>query len=224
MKKLVLAAAVLLLACCPTLWAVSTLHIGPGAHSKCATGCAGDPNLLAGAAQVDVYQTSGGATNVGQPLLLIFGVPNNNQTITHTLITKAFAINAYPGGTISAATFAPAGAGTYGLIPPISGAFFGDMTSGEEVYSFLGLTGANNSNNFVNWSAADASIVDINATSYGVYVYAVTGTLGAQGLMNMSLWDDVPKGTIIVAYGQDVNGKVYDTPFTEAGMKCTYNK
>jgi len=43
-----------------TAWGQSTLHIGPGSGTKCATGCAGDPNLLAGARNVDIYQTSNG--------------------------------------------------------------------------------------------------------------------------------------------------------------------
>jgi hypothetical protein len=47
-------------------WVQSTLHIGPGAGTKCATRCAGDPNLLDGARTVDIYQTSNGAPNFSQ--------------------------------------------------------------------------------------------------------------------------------------------------------------
>src|SRR5206468_4942070 len=54
----------------------STLHIGPGAGTTCATGCAGDPNLLSGARNVDVYQNAGGAPTAAQPVLLILGVPS----------------------------------------------------------------------------------------------------------------------------------------------------
>src|SRR3954447_15661449 len=59
-----------------TAFAQSTLHIGPGSGTKCATGCSGDPNLLSGARNVDIYQTSNGAKTLSQPVLLILGVPS----------------------------------------------------------------------------------------------------------------------------------------------------
>ena len=222
MKKILLAAVIAALAGSPALRAASTLHIGTGAGTKCAQGCAGDPNNLLTAAQADVYQTSGGAATLGQPLLVIIGAPNDFHAPAQSFITSALAVNPYPKGTITAATVATATAGTYGLIPPVSGSFFGEMQPGQEVYSFLGLAGANNSNSFTNWSAADASVAKVTATGYGIFVYAITGTLGPNGLINLALWEEVPKGSFIVAYGQDPNGKTYDTPFTEAGVKTKY--
>ena len=62
--------------CLTGAWAQSTLHMGGGAGSPCATGCGGHPNLLNGATRVDIYQNSGGATLSNQPVLLIFGVPS----------------------------------------------------------------------------------------------------------------------------------------------------
>src|SRR5580700_291747 len=65
--------------CCAGLSAAvaqSTLHIGPGSGTPCATGCAGDPNLLDGALNIDIYQTSNGAPTLSQPVLIIFGVPS----------------------------------------------------------------------------------------------------------------------------------------------------
>ena len=159
---------------------------------------------------------------LSQPLFVVVAAPNDTHIQSHSFITSALAVNPYPKGTITAATVAGATAGTYGLIPPINGAFFGDMEAGQEVYSFLGLSGANNSNSFTNWSAADLALAHVTATSYAIYVYAITGTLGPHGLINLNLWEEVPKGSFIVAYGEDADGKVYDTPFTEAGAKTQY--
>ena len=222
MKKILLAAVIAVLAGGPALWADSTLHIGTGAGTKCAEGCAGDPNILGAATQASVYQTAEGAPTLEQPLLVIIGAPNDSKVPLQSFITSAFAINPYPKGTITPATVSVATGGTYGLIPPVSGAFFGSMGPGQEVYSFLNLPGANNSESFTNWAAADAKLANVTATSYGIYVYAITGDLGPSGLINLSLWQQVPKGSFIVAYGQDANGKAYDVPFTEAGIKTHY--
>jgi hypothetical protein len=58
----------------------STLHIGPGVGTDCATGCAGEPNQIA-TGTVDIYQTSEGAPPVGS-LLLILAVPNFSGTVS----------------------------------------------------------------------------------------------------------------------------------------------
>jgi hypothetical protein len=94
-------------------FAQSTLHIGPGSGTTCAEGCAGDPNLLAGAANVDIYQTSAGAPTLSQPVLIIFGVPSENAKFfpLHP-ITGVTAINPYPGGTTTTGTSNFAAGGT----------------------------------------------------------------------------------------------------------------
>src|SRR5438132_13148223 len=124
----------------------STLHIGPGAGTPCATGCAGEPNLIGSGDIIDIFQTSGGANaTVNQPQLLILGIPNDTTNLfASDPITGVTYTNPYPGGTSTA-----------GSSPSIT--FEGAMTSGQEVYSFLGLSG-NASNSFTNWSAADATI------------------------------------------------------------------
>ena len=108
-----------------------------------------------------------------------------------------------------------------GLINPISDGFFGTMTAGQEVYSFLGLAGANKSNNFTNWSAEDNEYVGITVTGFNIHVYAINADLGPKGLINVSLVQKVPKGTYVVAYGE-ANGQFYSVPFTEAGLKVSY--
>jgi hypothetical protein len=215
----------ILILCCTGLsaaWGQSTLHIGSGAGTTCAMGCAGDPNLLAGARQVSVYQTSNGAATLGQPVLLIFGVPSEYAHIMPLMpITTVTSSNPYPGGTVATGTATFAAGGTYGLIDPISDGYFGEMMAGQEIYSFLGLAGANKSNSFTNWAEADDEYLDLSISSFYIHVYAVNADLGPNGLINVSLMHNVPKGTFIVAYGE-VNGKSFAVPFTEAGVKVSY--
>ena len=186
----------------------STLHIGPGAGTACATGCAGEPNLIGGGDIIDIFQTSGGANaTVNQPQLLILGVPNDATNLfASDPITGVSYINPYPGGT-----------STTGSSP--SATFFGTMTAGKEVYGFLGLTG-NNSNSFTNWSAADASINGITASNFGIYELSLSGdALGPKGLINILFAaGSLPLGTFAVAYGTNSEGKAFGTPFTEAGL------
>ncbi|HVI08109.1 MAG TPA: hypothetical protein VND65_07410 [Candidatus Binatia bacterium] len=204
-----------------TAGAQSTLHIGTGAGTKCAEGCAGDPNLLAGARSVSIYQTSNGASTLSQPVVIILGVPSQYDSLMPTMpITKLVSINSYPGGTVQTGTFSYAAGGTYGLINPISDGYFGTMAAGQDVYSFLGLSHANNSNSFTNWSEEDEEYLDLTVTTFSIHVYALNADLGPDGLLNVSLVHNVPKGTYIVAYGE--NGKSFATPFTEAGLKCSY--
>src|SRR5438552_17713874 len=108
----------------------STLHIGPGAGTACATGCAGEPNLIGSGNIVDIFQTSGGANaTLTPPQLLILGIPNDTTNLfASDPITGVTYTNPYPGGTSTA-----------GSSPSIT--FEGAMQTGQEVYSFLGLSG-----------------------------------------------------------------------------------
>jgi hypothetical protein len=205
-----------------TVFAQSTLHIGPGAGTNCATGCAGDPNLLAGARHVDIYQTSNGTPTLQQPVLIIFGVPSEYANRMPLMpITGVKAYNPYPAGTATTGTATFAAGGTYGLIDPISDGYFGTMMAGQEIYSFLGLGGANNSNSFTNWSDSDEEYVDLSPTSFSIHVYALNADLGPNGLINVALVHNVPIGTFVVAYGAGTK-KNYSVPFTEAGLKASY--
>lgn len=199
----------------------STLHIGPGAGTPCATGCGGDPNLIGGST-ADVFQTSGGAPTLSQPVLIILGVPNDSTNLFSTdPITALTAVNPYPGGTQTAGGSSFATAGTYGLGSPVADGFFGTMTSGQ-VYGFLKLQGpTTSSESFVNWSSADSSINGISASEFGIYVFALNANLGANGLLNVSFSQALPEGTFVLAYGQGTKGKttqIFSTPFTEAGL------
>jgi hypothetical protein len=224
MLKLKGVGLVVLLLCFAGLSAVgqSTLHIGPGAGTACATGCAGDPNLLSGALNVDVYQNSAGAPTAGVPVLVILGVPSQYDNRMPSMpITGVTSYNPYPAGTGVTGSATYATGGTYGLINPVSNGYFGVMAAGQEVYSFLGLAGANKSNNFTNWAGEDDEYVDLTVTGFAIHVYAVTADLGPNGLINLSFVQKVPKGTYVVAYAV-ANGKTFAVPFTESGLKVSY--
>jgi hypothetical protein len=207
----------------------ATLHIGGGAGTGCATGCAGDPNVIGSGNTVDVYQNGAGQRTLGQPLLLILAVPNDTTNLFGSdPISGVSFINSYPGGSTVAGTSAFATTGTYGLKAPVSGGFFGTMGSGKEVYSFLTLNQpADNSNSFTNFIAADLADAGVTVNDktgkYGIYVFALGGgNLGANGLVNITFDSGaLPTGTIVAAYGEAAVGHktfIFDNPFTEAGL------
>jgi hypothetical protein len=106
--------------------------------------------------------------------------------------------------------------------------FYGNYTSSfnGDVYSFLSLLGGDNSNNWTNWSGTDFTKNGITATSFGIYVFALSGPLlGPNGLIDIHFTGTViPKGTFVIAYGEKCslsnNGCFYSTPFTEAGLSA----
>lgn len=207
-----------------TLIDPATLHIGAGAGTPCAMGCGGDPNPIGSGNTVDVFQNSNGAPALKTPLLLILSVPNDTTNLfASNPISGVSFTNPYPGGSTVAGTSAFATAGTYGLKSAVSGGFFGVMGPGQEVYSFLTLTGpADKSNSFTNFSGVDQAQNGITATGFGVYAFALSGgKLGPNGLANITFGSGaLPRGTFVDAYGQ-TNTKLFDTPFTESGLTNT---
>jgi PEP-CTERM motif len=214
----------------------ATLHIGPGAGTSCAQGCGGDPNIVP-TNHVNIFQNQGGGDTLSTPLLLIIGIPNDTTDLfgsTNPIngVTWYNPYSGYPGNGVAGSS-AFATAGTYGLTSAVSNGFFGSMSSGE-VYGFLTLDQpADNSNNFGNWAGAVSSINGITATNFGIYAFALSGgSLGPKGLVDVSFLNDLPNGTMFVAYGENItqtqrcnnhgcttitNVKIFDTPFTEAG-------
>jgi hypothetical protein len=201
----------------------ATLHIGGGAGTACATGCAGDPNTISSTG-LDIYQNSGGAAGLNDPVLLILAVANDTTNLFATNpISSVNFYNPYPGGTTDPASSSFATAGTYGLKSAVSGGFFGYMTSSSpDVYTFLTLQQpSTNSNNWVNMSTAVKTDDNITATSFGIYVFAITNNnpLGANGLIDIKFTNALPTGTFAFAFGEDSrHSLVYDTPFTESGL------
>ncbi len=205
----------LLLSVSSSAFAISTLHIGFGAGTACAVGCGGDPNLSPGYSNTfDVYQTSGGASSVN-PVYLIIGVPDQNASglFSSSSITGLASYNPYPGSSVSSSVFSYVG-------------YMGSLTPGHEVYGdVLGLTGANNSNNFTNWYGADLADNSINAAYFGIYEFDLGANMGPHGLLNITFGNNVvPVGSYVIAYAGS-GRKFYDTPFTEAGLekKCCNN-
>jgi hypothetical protein len=207
----------------------ATLHTGTGAGTTCATGGCyvyppNAPNEVngLGPSTLDLYQQSNGAPSLN-PVLLIFGVPNN-PTNTIGTVAAAQLYNPYPGGSPQNLTVT-IGTSAYGLSVPSTGVnagLFGEMTSGD-VYSFLGVggSGVDKSNSFTNWAAADSAVMGITATNFSIYVFTVdltatTGGFGGNDLIDVSI-GNMPNGTFVVGYGE-ASDKAYVNPFTEAGL------
>jgi hypothetical protein len=170
----------------------STLQIGPQ------IGTSLDPVQIGGTGQVTVTNVSNGAGDLNVPWLVILGIPN--VTTTTAQITS--------------------GPGT-GY--PVSGTFVASMTSGQEAYSQLSLdAGTNNSNSFTNWSGAELSILNITATSFGLFEFSIPATLSGGGTDTFQ-FSNLPVGTFVIAYGQ-TSTHIYDTPFTEAGLETGSNQ
>lgn len=219
-RRTLLGALLLVVFGLSSAWAGSTLHIGPGAGTPCAPGCGGDPNLFVNPKKINIFQNSGGAPTLLQPVLLIVGVPTQFAPDFPVMpITGVRAINPYPGGAVTAGSASFAQAGTYGLIPPISDGYFGTMTAGQEVYSFLGLDEpTNNSNSFTNWAGFIQQTLGWPITGFEIHVFELNADLGPKGLIDIKLVFPMPRLNYFVAYGQAPDGTAYSTPFTEAGL------
>ena len=204
----------------------STLHIGTGYGTPCAVGCGGDPNVVP-TNQLDIYQNAGGAGGLNNPVLLILAVANDTTNMfASNPISAVNYYNPYVGGAKDPASsfgFATGGSQDFGLKAPVSGGFFGSMTSSSpDVYTFLTLQQpSNNSNSFGNMAAADKTDEGVTATSFGIYVFALTNNnpLSGGGLINITFGTALPTGSYAFAFGEDGAGsKIYDTPFTESGL------
>jgi len=192
--------------------ASSTLHIGPGANTPCATG--GCPIFVGGAlngevnnidsTHLDIYQNQGGASAPKKPVLLILSVPDN-IAIPSVLSASLDSRSSSSPASISV------GASAYNISTNSSG-YFGAMTSGD-VYSLLGLK-ANKSNSFTNYSAAYLRTFGTSVSSFGIYLFSIAPTgFAGKDLLDITL-NGLPEGTFAVAYAAGS----YATPFTESGM------
>jgi hypothetical protein len=193
----------------------STLQIGNTATGPYSPTGPGGETVELGSSSFFVWQNQGGASNlllstsspppIGAPagFLLLLGIPNNNTTFLGTITSGNghLASTDYFGGTWNSSGFA------------------GNMTSGGKAYTQAGLSGANASNNFANWSGWDLSVDGITATKFGIYVYEIDASLTAKSSVNIS-FSSLPQGTFIIAYGEQASSKTnpFDTPFTEAGL------
>ena len=159
-----------------------------------------------------VLDLEGGSTKngLGNPVLLIIGVVNNSLGGTNAgFVAPTITPSA---GTASGATFN------------------GLMTSGGDAYAVVHFTDPNgagqNSESFVNWSAADSSVLGITASNFGIYSYQLTNPgLSQKGAtVSVTFNGPLPAGTFVIAIGCDAvsgcnnAGNTYATPFTQSGL------
>jgi len=169
----------------------ATLQIGPGNTL--------DPVQLADNGVVNVLQNSGGAGTIGLNWFLILGIPNTTTTSADILKVNGTSVGP--------------------LLSDKAGQADATLSAGQEAYAQLGLSGpgVDASNNFVNWSGADLKDDGITATSFGLFIFDVPALLAAKQT-DQELFGNLPVGTFVIAYGVGADGKVYVTPFTEAGL------
>jgi PEP-CTERM motif len=184
------------------------------------TGCTkppgGDPN------QIDVTAINAGLSannsTIVAPLLIIVGVPTGTTDPTLSL----------PAGVSAAAGEAYYGL-NYATSGGLSGVLEGMLTSstpgGTDVYSLVGLSGGDNSNNWTNWSTNSPGY------SFDLYVYAVdialnTEKTGSNSPLTID-FSNIADGSYVLGYGCDTaegtdacSGRGVSaivTPFTNAG-------
>jgi len=203
----------------------AVLHIGPGALTgllcsdgvtDAALGCGVHPNPVP-SDHLDVFANSGGMSSLDW-LYIIVGVPvaagETNPTSLPAIVgVDVFSPYVPEGSRYLSSTYS----GTLNAV------FCGELTpSSSNAYVECGFTGvANNSNSFVNWAAAAASL-GLTPERFALFSYDLgpVEALAAKGLYDVSFTAPLPVGTIEVAYGCATGA--YDacalTPFTEAGQ------
>jgi len=173
-----------------TLLDPSTLHIGPNPFNTA------DPVQLGTTNTVTVTNVSNGAGDLNVPWYLILGIPNTTTTNLTVTSVNGTSTNISPLAQPSAT-----------------------LTSGQEAYTQLGLdAGTNNSNSFTNWAGTDASLLSLNVTSFGLFMFPINQTLSGGGTDTIVFSSNLPQGTYVIAYGT-TSTHIYDTPFTEAGLE-----
>lgn len=112
----------------------------------------------------------------------------------------------------------------------IAGNYRATLTSSSaDAYTLLGLGGANNSQNWSNWSGAYNDLIGpMDANGYfGIFEYKLfgTGLTGNQHPVGVEFSGDLPQGAYIFGYARfEKDGRRgailtdFHTPFTETGM------
>jgi hypothetical protein len=194
-RKLWLIGLTLALSLCvvgTTAWAGAVLHIGDPPNTG--TYLFGDEVRPIGDTSLGILENGNGNGTLDDPLKLIIGVPEDSFSAPSI---------SWMDGSASGTTGATAASGTF--------------NSGE-IYSFLSLSGGNNSNSFTNWAAADLAVNGLTVTGFDVWYYDINGS-GITGgkTIDVTFGSALPIGTFAVAYGT-LGDKVFSTPFTESGL------
>lgn len=203
----------------------ATFHIGPGIGTPCETGgCPlylGEVNAFGGTT-LDIHNQGAGLPTPIDPVLLLIGVPNKDNTTFSA-----------PTITTSVGSGVLGGAGAYQGVWNSTTGYAGSFTSAsvQPVYKFIGLNvSGSSSESFVNWHDWELAITGINATSFGIFVYRLSSVnLGGGNSVDVNFSTALPVGTFAIGYGCQPGGlqtdgsckpggKVYGTPFTEAGI------
>ena len=216
MKKIAIAAALLLGGAVGSGPAWADIFVGPGFGTPCAQGSCpvfGTSVNPVGAHSLDLFQASTGGGDDTGALLLIFAVPNNP--------TNALGSNPVTGAQLHV----PAANATSSAVSVGSLSFEGEMTHGE-VYGFLGLLDGNIVA-FNDLAAADYALfpTTYDATTnpidnFSIYEVPLTTTGGAVfgdgDLINVD-FTSLPVGTFSLGYATP-SLNVTDTPFDQAGV------
>jgi hypothetical protein len=190
--KMLLAVGIMVLALglvdTPASWAVSTLHIGGGT---------GTSPVLIGTTSFTVSQTSGGANTI----------PNLNLWFSVAGVTSGSS----PIGTLTSNVGTVSSLGLVGILPT-----GGSISPCADVFSCVGVSGLNNSNNLSNFNSARTVNGFTTASQYGIFGYTITGAnLAAKGLITIN--GSLPTGVFVATSGVG-GGVTYGNPFTHAGL------
>lgn len=205
----------------PLCWAGATLTMGFGSDSGCTTAdnCAFHPNVgMSGSASI----SQNGSQDVPPPILLILGVLNDtagNLFNTNPIGSMWEWLSFNPAAPADGRTECTApGCWSYSGSSSLGALGYRGSFSGGNVYSFLGLSGGNSSNNFPNWSGFLASEYGVPASSFGIYVIALNTTLQAGGLIEVEFSSPLPDYTYFAGYATN-GSQVFSSPFTRTGLQ-----
>lgn len=195
-----------------------------------------------------IWMNLKGSSLSDNPVLVIFGIPNNAPPMTAGSVTSATLYdtpaNTLPTGstTTSSGTISFVGNNGYtagsgnGSVGNYGGAdgFAGTFTSGDLYDSFFGFSSITASQQFQsNWQTWDETALgptpDVppnfgsgQPINYGIYVYALNFSPDAFSSKTDGFIDlttsGLPLGSYVVGYALDSSGKQLFTPFTTAGF------
>ncbi len=211
----------------PAVLFISAPTCAPGA---CATLNHHDLNALGRTSLKITDQNMNGITWPalnGGPVLLILAFPNVSSTFVAPTVTLSQGTGSAGGPNVYPSTTGKWDAN--GFAGFFTGAF-STPSGNNSVYSFIGLiNNGTGSDNFANFSSADAHVNSMIVGGFGIVVYELTGTgLAGGGTLTVNFSSQLPVGTFAVAYGCSslTGGKLgacpsqntFGTPFTQAGI------
>ncbi len=179
-----------------------------------------------GAKSLTITENGKGQPLLGNPLLLILGIPNVNGSFSLPSATPSTGTATAGGANVYASNTTKWNANGYAGF--YTGAFTPPKGTPNSVYSFIGLVNAGGgSESFTNWSAAELAVNGITANGFGIFVFELFNTgLTGGGTVTVDFSSPLPLGTFAVAYGcsgTGANGKcpgknTFTTPFTQSGL------